>query len=101
MIRPADLDRAFKTVEAAALRGERCPLNSKNGVVAGLQHGALPALARAGRVRIEVYPHNWRVVEIIAGPHRGRCTARPPNHAWRPYRVIDRKGSHYAYEVWA
>lgn len=49
---------------------------------------AMRFLTAAGRLRIEVYAKNWRVIEI-----QGHRTARPPfKGAPRPYRVIDQHG---------
>ena len=31
-------------------------------------------LARGGKIRIDVYPHNWRVVTILMGPYAGKET---------------------------
>jgi hypothetical protein len=49
------------------------------------------ALARAGRIRIEVYAHNWRVVEILSGPNKGKRTAPCPNKTNGPYLVIEKE----------
>jgi hypothetical protein len=79
-------DAVFALVEASAARGDRCPTN------ADLPFGcknALPALAREGKIRIEVYSRNWRVVTILVGPHRGKKTKAPPVGVGEPYVVID------------
>ena len=81
-------DEAFAKLEATALVGGRCPLAGTDGLTSQLT----AALARAGRIRIDVYPHNWRVITITEGPNAGKATAPPPNPAWRPYLTIE-KGS--------
>lgn len=63
---------------------------------AGLPHGKgtapTTALAFMGRIRVHVHARNWRVVEILDGPHAGQQTKGAPNgHAC--YLVIDRAGS--------
>lgn len=80
---------AFKAIEAAALSGERCPKTWSPEVTDGvLPSGATGALTRDGRIRIDIYPHNWRVATILVGEHAGKHTALPPNKSWRPYRTI-------------
>lgn len=59
---------AFAMLEQAAAGGERCPKTGENGLTSTLTGD----LARAGRIRIDVYPHNFRVVTIMEGPHRRR-----------------------------
>ena len=78
-------NEAFQQLCATAERGERCPFNWQ------LPHGALPALARAGKIRVEVFAKNWRVVTIMAGPSAGKHTMRDPSMPLgaRPYVVID------------
>lgn len=91
------LEQTFAAVERAAVAGERCPTNALKGQTNGVTHDAIPSLARQGRVRIEVYPHNWRVVEITKGPNTGKRTAEPPNKHWRPWRIIDQNGERRRY----
>lgn len=79
---------AFAMLEAAAASGARCPKSGTDGLTSQLTAG----LARAGKIRIDVYPHNWRVVTILTGPHAGKTTEPAPNKAWRPYLTIE-KGS--------
>jgi hypothetical protein len=79
---------AFKMLEKVALAGARCPVSRVNGLTSQLTS----ELARTGKIRIDVYPHNYRVITILAGPHAGRATAPPPNKTWRPYLTIE-KGS--------
>lgn len=69
------IEQAFGLIEAAAVAGARCPQNEPHGPIAS---GAVTALVEAGRVKSEIYAHNWRVVTILAGPNRGQTTAPPP-----------------------
>lgn len=73
-------------LEAAAVNNERCPQNSPHGP---LTPGHTTELARTGKIRIEVFRGNWRVVTILVGPNRGKQTAPEPSGAIRPYMVID------------
>lgn len=83
------LAEAFSMIEQAAAARQRCPTND------ALPQGATTMLARQGKIRIEVYPHNWRVVEILAGPQAGKRTAGPPEKSWQPYLIVDAQGSRY------
>ena len=77
-------------VERVAVLGERCPQSQPHGPFTPTESRALLDLARAGRLRIEIFPHNWRVVTICEGPNKGRSTLRSPLGK-RPYLTI-RKG---------
>jgi hypothetical protein len=77
---------AFEQLEKAAVAGARCPITGTNGLTSNLTG----ALARSGQIRIDVYPHNWRVVTIMTGPNAGRATAPPPNKHWKPYLTIQK-----------
>ncbi|MCC8949302.1 hypothetical protein H8A97_30425 [Bradyrhizobium sp. Arg62] len=78
---------AFAMLEQAAAGGLRCPVSRTGGLTSQLTSG----LARAGKIRIDVYPHNWRVVTILTGQHAGKTTAPPPNSKWRPYLTIQKE----------
>ena len=82
------LTRLFKLLEGCAVRGERCPMAAPHGPLQKGSASGFGVLARQGRIRVEVYPHNYRVVEIRQGHYRGARTAAPPNAKWRPYKVI-------------
>jgi hypothetical protein len=82
------LDKAFAILEAAAVAGERCP---ENGTM-GLNAGVVPALARAGRIRIAICLHNYRIVTLLSGPHAGKSTAPHPDGR-KPWKVIDAGGT--------
>lgn len=86
----ARLDAAFRTLETFASAGMRCPENGTHGIESPLT----TALARAGRIRILIYAHNWRVVEIVTGPHAGAKTELPPNRELKPWRVIGIEDTH-------
>lgn len=86
MISQASLDRNFALIEAAAVKGERCPQSRPFGP---LDTAAPGVLARAGRIRIEIFLHNFRVATIMEGPHRGKQTqAAPAKGTGKPYKVI-------------
>ncbi len=78
---------AFAVLEKAAAAGDRCPMAKTDGLTSTLTS----ALARAGKIRIDVYAHNWRVVTILVGPHAGKSTLGAPNPHWRPYLTIGRE----------
>lgn len=84
------LETCFRAIEAAAIAGERCPDNT----VQGVQSHYVKRLADQGRVRVLIYRHNFRVVEILAGPHAGKST-KPPSEPGPPYRIVDINGTHY------
>jgi len=85
----ASIDGCFDALAAAALDGQRCPLNDQ--LPGGSE--SVRRLARAGKIRIEVGFHNWRVVKILTGPAKGQSTALPSTGpAWRPYVIIGREG---------
>jgi hypothetical protein len=79
---------AFAEIEAAVIKGERCPMNGAGNV----NSASLGVLARAGRIRIEVSAKNWRVVSILKGPHAGKSTAPPPGPSKPPYVIIGEGG---------
>jgi hypothetical protein len=88
----------FQLLVDAAVEGKRCPVADaidRAMSLAGHGYGAtlVPALADAGRIRIEVGGKNWRVVTICDGPHAGAATARPPGgRSFEPYVVIEPGG---------
>ena len=79
----ARIEADFKRLETAAANGERCPMSNPHGPI---QSGSISALFEANRIRSEVYMHNWRVVTILEGPHKGKATASPPGRG-SPYLV--------------
>jgi hypothetical protein len=84
------LTKVFVMINAAAVNGERCPQKQPSGTFSREQNDALLALARAGKLRVEIFVHNWRVVTICEGPNSGRHTMLPPKRPYpiKPYKVI-------------
>lgn len=91
MLTPGHLDKGFRQIVAAAKAGQRCPTNrTQENPTGELRAGVTTALVKAKRIRVEIFAHNWRVVEIIDGPHAGLRTAPPPyKFATKPYKVLD------------
>lgn len=95
----AVLDHVLALITDAAVRGARCPVVNeieRSLEQAGLPYGgaarSVPVLARAGKLKIEVFRHNYRVVTICDGAHRGKQTAPCPDAKARPYLVISPSG---------
>jgi hypothetical protein len=82
------LELCFTNIVNAALRAERCPENETQNV----NSARCRALASAGRIKIEVFPRNYRVVTILTGRHAGKKTAPPPYRVARPNLVISKEG---------
>lgn len=85
-----ELDKGFAEIERAAIIGARCPTNvSQENPTGTLRNGLTTALVKEGKIKIEVYAHNWRVVEILTGPNAGKRTLAPPyKYATKPYLVL-------------
>lgn len=87
-------DALFEEVRKAAVARRRCP---STDILSLMGHTApstiMRALAQDGRVKVEVYGRNWRVVEILAGPDAGARTEECPAGG-APYLVIDATGRH-------
>lgn len=83
------LDDCFATLERCAAAGERCPVNQPKG---SFPSDRTSKLARQGKIRVEIFRYNWRVVTILVGPHAGKQTAPAPEGT-RPYVIIDKNGS--------
>lgn len=75
MIGREELERQFSLFEAAAVKGERCPLSKPFGPI---NQEALRLLIAEGRVRSEVSSKNYRRVVILTGPHAGKGTLPDP-----------------------
>lgn len=80
------LEQAFAILEGVAASGARCPVSRVNGLTSQLTS----ELARTGKIRIDVYPHNYRVVTILDGPNAGKSTKAPPIPDWKPYLTIEK-----------
>lgn len=78
-------DKLFDRICEIAERGERCPTNEH------LPPNGLSDLAREGRIRIEIFDRNWRIVTILVGAHAGKSTMRGPHIRpdAKPYVTID------------
>lgn len=84
-LNPATYMRLFQVLIDAAVAGDRCPvlqeLVGKHKIPGGYSVNALVDL---GWIRSEIYPQNWRVVEIMVGEHKGaRTKEKPGGH--KPY----------------
>lgn len=93
--KPATLDAVFALLVECAVAKKRCPQNatiSDHVAGLGLTHGSSTVLttplAEQGRIYVEVYTHNWRVVEIRQGPHTGARTEECPHKNNGPYLVF-------------
>lgn len=91
------LRAVFALIEEAAAKGARCPTRQEirqHLIAAGL--GGEPVklvgeLCRRRRILIYVHAHNWRVAEILEGPHTGKSTMPPPR-PWAAYlRIGERR----------
>jgi hypothetical protein len=89
-------DDAFAMLVKAAVAGERCPKSHPTGR-GTIKSALVTQLAHAGRIRVEIYFHNWRVIEILEGPHKGRRTQECPKPGAKPYLTIDKSGTHFRY----
>lgn len=81
----------LRILRECAAAGDRCPTNEQlkemcRAQGASFQHASSPAqLAAAGHCLVEVYPRNWRVVEID-----GERTMKAPQGV--PWLRIDKNG---------
>jgi hypothetical protein len=84
------IEECFALLEQAAIAGARCPQSAPFGPV---RSGDVTALCRDGKILVEVFVHNWRVVTILTGPHAGKKTETPPtfNHSPKPYKTVGRE----------
>lgn len=69
------MNTAFAVLERCAAAGERCPINETQNI----NSTVVSALARVGRIKVEVSGRNWRTVTILKGPHAGKTTKPDPN----------------------
>lgn len=68
-------EEAFALIEAAAAKGERCPMNKPFGPIKIKNFRSLTA---SGMIDPVIYGHGWRVVTILVGQHRGKHTMLDP-----------------------
>lgn len=92
MVAIKTIEKGFNLIERAAIKGERAPTNvSMDNPNGQLHSGVTSQLLKQGKIRVEVYAHNWRVIEILTGPNAGKRTAMPPyKYATKPYLTLPR-----------
>lgn len=89
MTTPRQNEEGFALIERAAVLGARAPTNwSMDNPTGVLPSGVTSALVKEGRVRIEVYAKNWRVIEILKGPNAGKRTMECPYNGAKPYKIV-------------
>ena len=81
----------YEKIERAAAEGTRCPTNPELGTASG---PALRMLIKREMIRTEVYKHNWRVIMLLSGPHKGKRTMLPKDGG-KPYLRCDKGGNRY------
>ena len=89
------ISETLDLLEQAAASRSRCPdsIDIKNYLVDRFGRNAVitnkitKVLSELGHIRIEIYGRNWRVIEIMRGPHKGARTMGPP-HGGKPHKVI-------------
>lgn len=86
MSKQTAFDDTLAAVVRAAKAGQRCPVNGTFGI----DKKALASLCRSGVLRSSVYAHNYRVVEILSGEHKGLSTA-PAAAGLTPYLVVGKE----------
>jgi len=67
------LEDTFNLIVETALHKWRCPDNGR------INSSQLTALARQGRLRIDISGRSYRTVYILSGPHTGLSTAPDPD----------------------
>jgi predicted carbohydrate-binding protein with CBM5 and CBM33 domain len=87
------LDLAFARLEQIASKGERCPVTSGPDADGSLASGQVSALAKAGKIFVEISSKNWRRVTILTGPYTGKSTAPNPHKGTRVYHTVGVEGS--------
>ncbi len=88
-------DELFMIIEEEALKGNRCPtLDEFRDKFQFSMSWCRPVmLADAGRVVVEIYCWNWRVVTLMEGPNKGIHTRLPPHTVARPYKTYYKRPS--------
>ncbi len=88
------LDQVFAALCRYAAAGDRCPQSQAllPGTAIWLQSAHTSALARAGKIRIEIFRLNWRVITILKGEHKGKSTAPDPSGGF-PYLTVNANGT--------
>jgi hypothetical protein len=85
------LNETFKLLEECAAKGERCPISS--GPDATIKSEHVSALAKSGKIFVEISSKNWRRVTILVGPRKGKSTASNPTPNARTYQTIGTEGT--------
>lgn len=80
-------------LERAAAAGERCPVSSGPDASANVPSAHVSALAKAGRISVEISSRNWRQITILTGPNANKATAPNPDKHARVYQTIDAGGT--------
>lgn len=98
------LKTLFAIIVKAAEAGDRCPSNSPptyelRNLFCAESQAAFPKrglmeLAAAGFLKIEIAGHNWRTIEILQGPSKGKRTKESAHLGGRT-RIIDSKGDRW------
>jgi hypothetical protein len=84
--------RIMEVIEHAVRNGERCPTNEQIEYIIEPEvcWGAgryLVMLRQQGKIRVEVYAKNYRVIRILQGELKGRET-KAPKPGLKPHRVL-------------
>jgi len=83
----ARIQETFNRIVAAAVAGERCPMNWPNGPLHDL---SVSALVRRGWIETRTYRRNYRVAKILVGEHAGKSTSDEEIRGHQPFRVNGR-----------
>jgi hypothetical protein len=89
------ISQTFNAIVNAAVAGKRAPLSSRNG--GSLNPDAVKHLVKAGKIRIEIFVHNFRVITILSGEHAGKHTAQP--NGKQPHLIIDADGQRRRWQM--
>lgn len=90
-----DPEEAYMLIAHRAIYGARAPTNySPENPSGEVYASAVKELALQGRIRVEVYAKNWRVMELLDGPNAGARTAplmlkNGKRFQGQPYRITD------------
>ncbi len=85
---PVTYLRMFQVLIDAAVAGDRCPMLQQMVDIHKIPGGyAVNRLVDLGWIKSEIYMHNWRVVEIMVGEHKGARTQEHPDKR-RPYKTF-------------
>lgn len=85
------LSKLFKQLENCVALGARCPQTLPFGPLTRAANKGVIELARRGRIKLDIYAHNWRVVTMCEGRHFGKSTEMPPYQHGAPYKTIQRE----------